>query len=449
MFKKILIANRGEIALRVIRTCREMGIKTVAVYSTADAESLHVKFADEAVCIGPPPSNLSYLKMSNIIAAAEITNADAIHPGYGFLSENAKFSKICEEHGIKFIGASPEMIEKMGDKATAKATMKEAGVPTIPGSEGLLESYEQAEKLAKEFGYPIMLKATAGGGGKGMRAVWKKEDLQKAWESARQEAGAAFGNDGMYMEKLIEEPRHIEIQVVGDSYGKACHLSERDCSVQRRHQKLTEETPSPFMTDELRTKMGDAAVKAAEYIKYEGAGTVEFLVDKHRNFYFMEMNTRIQVEHPITEQVIDYDLIREQILVAAGVPISGKNYLPQLHSIECRINAEDPYNDFRPSPGRITTLHSPGGHGVRLDTHVYAGYTIPPNYDSMIAKLITTAQTREEAINKMKRALDEFVIEGIKTTIPFHRQLMDDPDYVAGNYTTKFMEGFVMKEAAE
>ncbi|HRB71646.1 MULTISPECIES: acetyl-CoA carboxylase biotin carboxylase subunit [Flavobacterium] len=449
MFKKILIANRGEIALRVIRTCREMGIKTVAVYSTADAESLHVKFADEAVCIGPPPSNLSYLKMSNIIAAAEITNADAIHPGYGFLSENAKFSKICEEHGIKFIGASPEMIEKMGDKATAKATMKEAGVPTIPGSEGLLESYEQAEKLAKEFGYPIMLKATAGGGGKGMRAVWKKEDLQKAWESARQEAGAAFGNDGMYMEKLIEEPRHIEIQIVGDSYGKACHLSERDCSVQRRHQKLTEETPSPFMTDELRTKMGDAAVKAAEYIKYEGAGTVEFLVDKHRNFYFMEMNTRIQVEHPITEQVIDYDLIREQILVAAGVPISGKNYLPQLHSIECRINAEDPYNDFRPSPGRITTLHSPGGHGVRLDTHVYAGYTIPPNYDSMIAKLITTAQTREEAINKMKRALDEFVIEGIKTTIPFHRQLMDDPDYVAGNYTTKFMEGFVMKEPAE
>ena len=449
MFKKILIANRGEIALRVIRTCREMGIKTVAVYSTADAESLHVKFADEAVCIGPPPSNLSYLKMSNIIAAAEITNADAIHPGSGFLSENAKFSKICEEHGIKFIGASAEMIDKMGDKATAKATMKEAGVPTIPGSEGLLESFEQTKKLAKEFGYPVMLKATAGGGGKGMRAVWKEEDLLKAWESARQEAGAAFGNDGMYMEKLIEEPRHIEIQIVGDSYGKACHLSERDCSVQRRHQKLTEETPSPFMTDELREKMGEAAVKAAEYIKYEGAGTVEFLVDKHRNFYFMEMNTRIQVEHPITEQVIDYDLIREQILVAAGVPISGKNYLPQLHSIECRINAEDPYNDFRPSPGKITTLHSPGGHGVRLDTHVYAGYTIPPNYDSMIAKLITTAQTREEAINKMKRALDEFVIEGIKTTIPFHRQLMDEPDYVADNYTTKFMESFVMKDPTE
>jgi acetyl-CoA carboxylase biotin carboxylase subunit len=448
MFKKILIANRGEIALRVIRTCREMGIKTVAVYSTADAESLHVKFADEAVCIGPPPSNLSYLKISNIIAAAEITNADAIHPGYGFLSENAKFSKICQEHGIKFIGASPEMIDKMGDKASAKATMKAAGVPCVPGSDGLLESYEQTEKLAKEFGYPVMLKATAGGGGKGMRAVWKEDELLKAWESARQEAAASFGNDGMYMEKLIEEPRHIEIQVVGDSFGKACHLSERDCSVQRRHQKLTEETPSPFMTDELRTQMGEAAVKAAEFIKYEGAGTVEFLVDKHRNFYFMEMNTRIQVEHPITEQVIDYDLIREQILVAAGVPISGKNYLPQLHSIECRINAEDPYNDFRPSPGKITTLHMPGGHGVRLDTHVYSGYTIPPNYDSMIAKLITTAQSREEAINKMKRALDEFVIEGIKTTIPFHRQLMDEPDYVAGNYTTKFMESFKMKDPA-
>ena len=446
MFKKILIANRGEIALRVIRTCREMGIKTVAVYSTADAESLHVKFADEAVCIGPPPSNLSYLKMSNIIAAAEITNADAIHPGYGFLSENAKFSKICQDHGIKFIGASPEMIEKMGDKATAKATMKAAGVPCVPGSDGILQSFEEAQTIAKEMGYPVMLKATAGGGGKGMRAVWKEEELLKAWESARQEAAASFGNDGMYMEKLIEEPRHIEIQVVGDSFGKACHLSERDCSVQRRHQKLTEETPSPFMTDELRNKMGEAAVKAAEYIKYEGAGTVEFLVDKHRNFYFMEMNTRIQVEHPITEQVIDYDLIREQIMVAAGVPISGKNYLPQLHSIECRINAEDPYNDFRPSPGKITVLHSPGGHGVRLDTHVYAGYTIPPNYDSMIAKLITTAQSREEAINKMKRALDEFVIEGIKTTIPFHRQLMDEPDYVAGNYTTKFMESFKMKD---
>ncbi len=446
MFKKILIANRGEIAMRLIRTCKEMGIKTVAVYSTADQESLHVRFADEAVCIGPPPSSDSYLKMANIMAAAEICNADAIHPGYGFLSENAKFSKICKEHGIKFIGASEEMIEKMGDKASAKATIKAAGVPTIPGSEGILESFDQAKKIAKKTGYPVMLKATAGGGGKGMRAVWKEKDLQKAWESARQEASASFGNDGMYMEKLIEEPRHIEIQIVGDSKGKACHLSERDCSVQRRHQKLTEETPSPFMTPELRKNMGAAAVKAAEYIKYEGAGTVEFLVDKHRNFYFMEMNTRIQVEHPITEQVINFDLIREQILVAAGVEISGENYLPRMHSIECRINAEDPYNDFRPSPGKISTLHFPGGHGVRMDTHVYGGYIIPPHYDSMIAKLITTAQTREEAINKMRRALDEFVIEGIKTTIPFHRKLMDHPDYISGNYTTKFMETFSMED---
>ena len=446
MFKKILIANRGEIAMRIIRTCKEMGIKSVAVYSTADAESLHVRFADEAVCIGPPSSTESYLKMANILAAAEITNADAIHPGYGFLSENAKFSKMCAEHEIKFIGASADMINKMGDKASAKATMKAAGVPTIPGSEGIIADFEQAKKLAKEVGYPVMLKATAGGGGKGMRAVWKEEDLLKAWESARQEAKASFGNDGMYMEKLIEEPRHIEIQIVGDSFGKACHLSERDCSVQRRHQKLTEETPSPFMTKALRDKMGEAAVKAAEFIQYEGAGTVEFLVDKHKNFYFMEMNTRIQVEHPITEQVIDFDLICEQISVAAGIPISGKNYLPKLHSIECRINAEDPYNDFRPSPGKITNLHVPGGHGVRLDTHVYSGYSIPPFYDSMIAKLITTGQTREEAINKMKRALDEFIIEGVKTTIPFHRQLMEHPDYVAGNYTTKFMEDFEMEE---
>jgi acetyl-CoA carboxylase biotin carboxylase subunit len=448
MFKKILIANRGEIALRIIRTCKEMGIKSVAVYSTADADSLHVKFADEAVCIGPPASKDSYLKISNIMSAAEITNADAIHPGYGFLSENAKFSKICEEHNIKFIGATAEMISRMGDKASARATMEEAGIPCVPGSEGLLDTFEDAEKLADSMGYPVMLKATAGGGGKGMRAIWKKENLRKGWDDARQESKAAFDNDAMYLEKLIVEPRHIEIQIIGDAYGKACHLSERDCSVQRRHQKLTEETPSPFMTTKLRKAMGESAVKAAEYIKYEGAGTVEFLVDNKRNFYFMEMNTRIQVEHPITEQVIDFDLIREQILVAAGVPISGKNYFPKLHSIECRINAEDPYNNFRPSPGRIVTLHAPGGHGVRLDTHVYAGYSIPPNYDSMIAKLITTAQTREEAINKMKRALDEFVIEGVKTTIPFHRQLMDNPDYVSGNYTTKFMEDFIMKPEA-
>ena len=442
MFKKILIANRGEIALRVIRTAHEMGIKTVAVYSTADKESLHVRFADEAVCIGPPTSRDSYLNIPNIISAAEITNADAIHPGYGFLSENARFSKICGDHGIKFIGATPEQIEKMGDKSMAKDTMKQAGVPTIPGSDGLLDSVTEAKRVAKKIKYPVIIKATAGGGGRGMRIVWKEEDLENAWDSARQEAAAAFGNDGMYMEKYIEEPRHIEIQVIGDQYGRVVHLSERDCSVQRRHQKLVEETPSPFMTQELRDEMGDAAVKAAKAVNYEGCGTVEFLVDKHRNFYFMEMNTRIQVEHPITEEVIDYDLIREQIKVAAGVPISGKNYYPMMHAIECRINAEDIKNNFRPSPGTITTFHAPGGHGVRLDTHAYAGYTIPPNYDSMIAKLITIAQTREEAIAKMKRALHEFVIDGIKTTIPFHKKLMEHPDFVSGNYTTKFLENF-------
>ncbi len=442
MFKKILVANRGEIALRIIRTCKEMGILSVAVYSKADEESLHVKFADEAVCVGPAESKNSYLKASNILAAAEITNADAIHPGYGFLSENSKFSKMCEEHQIKFIGASSKMIEKMGNKSTAKATMKSAGVPIIPGSEGIIDSYKNALKIAKKIGYPVMLKASSGGGGKGMRSVWSENELEPAWNSARQEALSSFNDDSMYMEKLIEEPRHIEIQVVGDRYGKACHLSERDCSIQRRHQKLTEETPSPFMTEKLREKMGKAAIKAAEFIKYEGAGTVEFLVDKNRNFYFMEMNTRIQVEHPVTEQVMDFDLIREQIKVACGEPLSGKNYIPKLHSIECRINAEDPYNGFRPSPGKITNLNIPGGHGVRLDTHVYSGYTIPPYYDSMIAKLITTAQTREEAINKMKRALDEFVIEGITTTIPFHRKLMDNKDYLDGNYTTKFMNEF-------
>jgi acetyl-CoA carboxylase biotin carboxylase subunit len=442
VFKKILIANRGEIALRVIRTANEMGIKTVAVYSTADKESLHVRFADEAVCIGPPPSKDSYLNIPNIISAAEITNADAIHPGYGFLSENAKFSKICKDHGIKFIGATAEQIEKMGDKSMAKETMKKAGVPTIPGSEGLLGSIEEAKKIAKKIKYPVIIKATAGGGGKGMRIIWKEDELEQAWDSARQEAAAAFGNDGMYMEKYIEEPRHIEIQIIGDQFGKVVHLSERDCSIQRRHQKLIEETPSPFMTQELRDQMGDAAVKAAEAVNYEGVGTIEFLVDKHRNFYFMEMNTRIQVEHPITEEVIDYDLIREQIKVAAGIPISGKNYYPQMHAIECRINAEDIYNNFRPSPGVIVTFHAPGGHGVRLDTHAYQGYTIPPNYDSMIAKLITIAQTREEAISKMRRALREFVIDGVKTTIPFHRKLMDNVAFNEGNYTTKFLESF-------
>ena len=446
MFNKILIANRGEIALRIIRTCKEMGIKTVAVYSTADADSLHVRFADEAVCIGPPMGRDSYLNIPNIISAAEVTNADAIHPGYGFLAENAEFSKVCEEYNIKFIGASEDMINSMGDKATAKATMKAAGVPTIPGSEGLLESIAEGLELAKDMGYPIMLKATAGGGGKGMRLVHEENEFQKAWDSAKQEAGASFGNDGLYMEKFVEEPRHVEIQVVGDKNGKACHLSERDCSIQRRHQKLVEETPSPILTQELREKMGQAAIKGAEAIKYEGAGTVEFLVDKHSNFYFMEMNTRIQVEHPITEEVTDYDLIKEQIKVAAGEVISGRNYYPQLHSIEVRINAEDPANDFRPSPGKITNLHLPGGHGVRVDSHVYAGYTIPPFYDSMIAKLIVTAQTREEAIIKMKRALGETVIEGIKTTIPFHLKLMDDEQFKSGKFTTKFMDTFDLSD---
>ncbi|MCH7410994.1 acetyl-CoA carboxylase biotin carboxylase subunit [Belliella sp. DSM 111904] len=442
MFKKILIANRGEIALRVIRTCKEMGIKTVAVYSTADKDSLHVRFADEAVCIGPAPSRESYLNIPRIIAAAEITNADAIHPGYGFLSENAEFSRICEEYKIKFIGASPEMINKMGDKATAKATMKEAGVPTIPGSEGLLESIEQGIKIANEMGYPVILKATAGGGGRGMRIVKQESEFKKAWDDARQESGAAFGNDGLYLEKFVEEPRHIEIQVVGDSNGRACHLSERDCSIQRRHQKLVEETPSPFITDELREAMGNAAIKGAEAIGYEGAGTIEFLVDKHRNFYFMEMNTRIQVEHPITEEVTDFDLIKEQIKVAAGEKISGKNYYPKLYAMECRINAEDPANGFRPSPGKIVNLHLPGGRGVRIDSHVYAGYVIPPNYDSMIAKLIVSGQSREEVIVRMKRALEEFVIDGIKTTIPFHIALLENEQFKQGDFTTKFLETF-------
>ena len=419
-----------------------MNIKTVAVYSTADKESLHVRFADEAVCIGPAASSDSYLNIPNIIAAAEITNSDAIHPGYGFLAENANFSKICAENDIKFIGASPEMINGMGDKAAAKETMKIAGVPTIPGSQGIIENFDECKKIAKEIGYPIMLKATAGGGGKGMRLVWKEKDLKNAWESAKTESKAAFANDSMYMEKFIEDPRHIEIQIIGDKTGKACHLSERDCSIQRRHQKLAEETPSPFMTDKLREEMGAAAIKAAEAVKYEGVGTVEFLVDKHRKFYFMEMNTRIQVEHPVTEEVVDFDLIKEQIKVAAGIKISGRNYLPQLHAIECRINAEDPENDFRPSPGMITNFHAPGGHGIRVDTHVYANYMIPPFYDSMIAKLITVAQTREEAILKMSRALDEFVIEGIKTTIPFHQKLMKDENFQKGKYTTKFMDEF-------
>lgn len=446
MFKKILIANRGEIALRVIRTCKEMGIKTVAVYSTADKDSLHVKFADEAVCIGKPSSVDSYLNIPHIMAATEITNADAIHPGYGFLAENSRFAQICTDHGIKFIGPTPDMINQMGDKITAKETMIKAGVPVVPGSGGLLESVEQAIDLAKnEVGYPVILKATAGGGGKGMRVVWQESEMEKAFENAKTEAAASFKNDGIYMEKFVEEPRHIEIQVAGDQFGNVCHLSERDCSIQRRHQKLVEESPSPFMTPELRELMGDAAIKAASAISYEGVGTIEFLVDKHRNFYFMEMNTRIQVEHCVTEEVVNFDLIKEQIKIAAGHKVSGKNYYPQMHAIECRINAEDPYHDFRPSPGKITVLHTPGGHGVRIDSHVYAGYVIPPYYDSMIGKLITVAQTREEAIDTMYRALSEYVIEGIKTTIPFHLQLMKNEDFRSGNFTTKFLDSFEMK----
>ncbi len=446
MFNKILIANRGEIALRVIRTCREMGIKTVAVYSTADRESLHVRFADEAVCIGPPASSESYLSIPRIMAAVEITNADAIHPGYGFLAENADFAEVCAEYGIKFIGPTATQIRKMGDKITAKETMVAAGVPVIPGSEGLVKDLKSGQKTAKEVGYPIIIKATAGGGGKGMRVVWNEKDFETAWNMARQEAKASFGNDGVYIEKFVEEPRHIEFQIVGDQYGKVIHLSERDCSIQRRHQKLVEESPSPFMTPELREQMGNAAIKAGEAINYEGVGTIEFLVDKYRNFYFMEMNTRIQVEHPVTEEVIDYDLIKEQIKIAAGEKLSGQNYIPEVHAMECRINAEDPFNGFRPSPGKILSLHTSKGHGVRVDTHVYAGYVIPPFYDSMIAKLICRARTREECIKKMERALDEFIVEGVKTTIPFHQRLMKDENFRAGNFHTGFLNDFNMNE---
>lgn len=445
MFKKILIANRGEIALRIIRTCKEMGIKTVAIYSTADRESLHVRFADEAVCVGPPSSKDSYLNIPRIMAAVEITNADAIHPGYGFLAENADFAEVCLEYGIKFIGPTPSQIRKMGDKITAKETMIKAGVPVVPGSEGLIKDLKQGLKTAKDIGYPVILKATAGGGGKGMRIVWKPEEFEKSWSMARNEAQNAFGNDGMYVEKFIEEPRHIEIQIVGDQFGNVCHLSERECSIQRRHQKLIEESPSPFVDQELRVKMGNAAIAAGKCINYEGVGTVEFLVDKYKNFYFMEMNTRIQVEHPVTEEVIDHDLIKEQIKVAAGIPISGENYFPVMHAIECRINAEDPYNDFRPSPGKITSFHTAKGHGVRVDTHVYAGYSVPPYYDSMIAKLICRAQTREECIKKMERALEEFVVEGIKTTIPFHRKLMRNESFLSGNFHTGFLNDFTME----
>lgn len=440
MFKKILIANRGEIALRIIRTCREMGIKTVAVYSTADADSLHVKFADEAVCIGPAPSRESYLKIPRLLAAAEITNAEAIHPGYGFLAENAEFSRICAEHNIKFIGPSPEMIATMGDKARAKENMIKFGVPVVPGNEGVLKNAREGKELADAMGYPVIIKAVAGGGGRGMRIVRESKDFVRQFEAANSEAAAAFGNPDVYVEKFIENPRHVEIQILGDTHGYITHLGERDCSLQRRHQKILEEAPSPVMEPELREKMGQAAIRAAESVQYEGAGTIEFLLDKDNNFYFMEMNTRIQVEHPVTEEVTNYDLIKNQIEIAAGLPLRRKPLKMRGHSIECRINAEDPAHGFRPSAGKITVFHPPGGHSVRVDTHAYSGYVVPANYDSMIAKLIVSAPTRAEAIARMSRALDEFIIEGIKTTIPYHRQLMRDPGFIKGEFNTHYLE---------
>lgn len=440
MFNKILIANRGEIALRIIRTCREMGINTVAVYSTVDKDSLHVKFADEAVCIGPAPSKDSYLKIPSILAAAEITNAEAIHPGYGFLAENAEFSRICSEHDIKFIGPSPKAINSMGDKAVAKATMIKNNVPVVPGSDGVVDSYEEAKKVCDEIGFPVIIKASAGGGGRGMRVVLEESELKKNYEMCRNEASTAFNNPEVYIERFVKNPHHVEIQVFADQHGNAVHLGERDCSLQRRHQKILEEAPSPLMTPELRARMGEAAVNAAKSVDYEGAGTVEFLVDDDRNFYFMEMNTRIQVEHPVTEEVTGYDLIEEQIRIAAGEKITAKEVELKGHAIECRINAEDPEHNFRPSAGEITVFHPPGGHGVRLDTHAYSGYKIPPNYDSMIAKLIVSAPTRDDAIKKMKRSLQEFIVEGIKTTIPYHIQLMDDPNFKKGTFTTKYLE---------
>ncbi|MBX9890417.1 MAG: acetyl-CoA carboxylase biotin carboxylase subunit [Amoebophilaceae bacterium] len=442
MFKKILIANRGEIALSIIRVCKEMGIQTVAVYSTADKDSLHVRFADEAVCIGPPPSHLSYLSIPSIIAAAEVTNATAIHPGYGFLAENENLSRVCAEYGIKFIGPSPTIIGKMGDKATARATMQEAGLPIIPGSSGLLASMEEGLQLAQEIGFPILLKATAGGGGKGIKYVDTPKIFQQKWQEAQQEAMASFGNGGLYLEKYIEKPRHIEIQIVADQYGKVIHLSERDCSIQRRNQKLIEESPSPFMTEALRHQMAEAAIKGVSSIGYEGLGTVEFLVDKHRNFYFMEMNTRVQVEYPVTEAVTGFNLLKTQIEIAAGEPLTLSNTYPQHHAIEVRINAEDPFHGFRPSPGKIIHLHLPGGRGVTIASHIYAGYVVPPHYDAMIAKLIVSSDTRAGAIARMKRALEEFIVEGIQTTIPFHLALMDDEQFQKGNFTTKFLETF-------
>lgn len=446
MFNKILIANRGEIALRIIRTCKELGIKTVAVYSEADADALHVTFADEAVCIGPPFGKDSYLKIPSLISAAQVTGADAIHPGYGFLAENASFSEICSESSIKFIGPSPEMINAMGDKSYAKDTMKENGVPVIPGSDGVIEDVGEGVRLSEEIGFPVILKPSAGGGGKGMRVVWKSKDFEKAFQTAQAEAEAAFGNPAIYIEKFIENPRHVEIQVVGDSMGNVYHYGERDCSIQRRHQKLIEESPSPAINEELRNRMGESAVLGAQSVQYEGAGTIEFLLDKNKNFYFMEMNTRIQVEHPVTEMVYDVDLVRQQILVAAGGEVDTKPRKPRGHAIEFRINAEDPENNFRPSPGKITSLHFPGGFGVRVDSHIYQSYSIPPYYDSLIAKLIVGGRDRKHAILRGIRALEEFTIEGIKTTIPFHLQVLREDKFISGEFDTGFLDNFEFKK---
>lgn len=442
MFKKVLIANRGEIALRIIRVCKQFGIRTVAVYSQADRDSLHVKFADEAVCIGPPAGKESYLKIPRIMAAAEITAADAIHPGYGFLAENASFAEICRTSGMKFIGPSPEMITAMGDKALAKDTMKNAGVPVVPGSDGVVNDVDGAKKIAKEIGLPVIIKAVAGGGGRGMRIVREETELENAFKTAQHEAETGFSNSAVYIEKYVEQPRHIEIQVFGDQHGNVIHFGERDCSVQRRHQKLIEESPSPFVDEKLRAAMGEAAIKGCKAVNYEGAGTIEFLVDKEKNFYFMEMNTRIQVEHPVTEEVTGHDLIKLQLRVAAGEKLPRKKIRHEGHAIECRINAEDPSNGFRPNPGKVTDFHMPGGFGVRVDTHCYTGYVVPPFYDSLLAKLIVYAQTREGAIQKMAGALDEFTVQGIKTTIPFHRQVMRDEKFLSGKFDTSFLETF-------
>ena len=449
MFKKILIANRGEIALRVIRACKELGIATVAVHSEADADSLHVRFADENVCIGPAKSIESYLDPKRIISAAEITNADAIHPGYGFLAENADFAEICESCKIKFIGPTSRMIRLMGDKAMAKQKMREAGVPVIPGSEGTVNSVEEAQEIVLKIGLPVLIKAVAGGGGKGMRIAKTEDELKKSFEMARMEAGAAFGNPEVYIEKFILNPRHIEFQVLGDSYGNLVHLGERDCTIQRRNQKLIEESPSPAINTSLRVKMGDTAVLGASSIDYESAGTIEFLLDKNGNFYFMEMNTRIQVEHPVTEEVTGIDLLKEQIKIAWGEKLSRTQAEITLkgHTIECRINAEDPEKDFRPNPGLINSFHVPGGHGIRVDTHAYSGYMIPPYYDSLVAKLISSGDSREESILKMRGALDEFIIEGVKTTIPFYKNVFSDPNLISGEYDTSFVESFLKKTA--